>query len=264
MEEQLFISSAHRLFGMLYIPEIANGSALLVIHPFGEEKKSSQRVLVDTAKTLTENGTHVLLFDLSGCGDSEGNMSDASVEKWISDIRSAAELLKARSGIGSMSIMGVRLGAYLAALYKEKYRDITKTILIEPVLEPAKYLHKTLRDKQIKELLTSGAISSGRDTLINELANDRAIDLNGYPITGAFYKSLLTAENSYPAIKLLDKREETILITTNKRSYKNREAKTLSLPHLRLCLVEMEPFWTLIDEPDHIPLVETINKMING
>lgn len=184
MESQHFISSNHDLFGMLYKPKNPSGKAVLIVHPFEEEKKSSQRVLVNIAQTLCESGCSVLLFDLSGVGDSGGRMVDVTFDNWMNDISAALDFLVSVSNVAHVDVVGLRFGAYLVSLYRQISNQANgKTILIEPVFKPLEYFKKSMRDKLVKEVFTTGSISVKRDDLISILQNGGQIDFNGYQIS---------------------------------------------------------------------------------
>ena len=99
MEKQVFFkSNGFNLFSVFYEPESFSSSlsrkAYIICHPFAEEKKSSHRILVELAHALVKKGFFVLLFDLRGCGDSEGDDSDITISAWQQDIKNAISYLK--------------------------------------------------------------------------------------------------------------------------------------------------------------------------
>jgi hypothetical protein len=55
-------------------------------------------------------------FDYLGCGDSAGEIEDASIPAWLASIRLAAMELRKLSQSTQLAVVGLRLGATLASL----------------------------------------------------------------------------------------------------------------------------------------------------
>ena len=71
-QHALVLTSAGRsLSATCFVPETVSRTALLVL-PFAEERKGALPVFVELARALAERQTASLLFDFSGCGDSDG------------------------------------------------------------------------------------------------------------------------------------------------------------------------------------------------
>ena len=86
-EESFYLQSNTRnLLATFHQPSGETRCGILIIHPFGEEKKCAHRTLVETARALARHGIGVMRFDLSGCGDSEGDFRDARFANWTADI----------------------------------------------------------------------------------------------------------------------------------------------------------------------------------
>jgi len=68
------------------------------------------------AVRLANQGVPVLRFDYSGHGDSSGELQDCTLSRWYDDIRHAAVRLRQLSGMDSIDVLGVRIGALLATI----------------------------------------------------------------------------------------------------------------------------------------------------
>ncbi|MFX6285199.1 hypothetical protein ABTF64_19930, partial [Acinetobacter baumannii] len=64
---------------------------------------------------LSRAGFHVLRFDYHATGDSSGASGEADPVLWPDDVLLAAQVLKQASGDLPISLVGLRLGALLAA-----------------------------------------------------------------------------------------------------------------------------------------------------
>ena len=92
-----------------------------------------------------EEGFHVFRFDYAGTGDSWGDGSIASVDRWIDDIAAAAAELKTVSGLDRLSIVGLRLGAALAAVSCSRGLAAEQLVLWDPVVSGDEYLRSQQR-----------------------------------------------------------------------------------------------------------------------
>lgn len=94
---------------------VARDSSVVLCPPVGQEYMRTHRALRQLANELAAQGHHVLRFDYAGTGDSAGDVRDAPVDDWLADIgRAQAELLEI-SNATRTTLIGLRLGATLAA-----------------------------------------------------------------------------------------------------------------------------------------------------
>jgi pimeloyl-ACP methyl ester carboxylesterase len=109
-------------------------------------------VLRKLASTLAHDGFHVLRFDYYGTGDSSGGPRDGSLSEWCQNIVTAAADLKECSGVTKVSLLGLRLGATLAALTP---MDVTNLVLWDPVVDGRKYLDelRSIHTRKFSSLL---------------------------------------------------------------------------------------------------------------
>lgn len=104
-----------QLFGFHHAPEGAVRGALLLCPPWGTEYQNAHRTLRVLATRMARSGWHALRFDWSGSGDSWGDGTDADLDVWLDDLDLAAAELVERSGWQTLDVLGLRLGAVLAA-----------------------------------------------------------------------------------------------------------------------------------------------------
>lgn len=134
-----------RLFGWLHSPrpEARRGLGVLVCNPFGFEEVCAHRSLRQFAIALSEAGWPSLRFDHAGCGDSEGDefMPDVPA-RWLAGVNTAIDTLKATAGVQQVVLLGVRLGATLAALAGAGRDDVAGLVAIAPVVRGRGYLRE--------------------------------------------------------------------------------------------------------------------------
>jgi pimeloyl-ACP methyl ester carboxylesterase len=92
------------------------------------------------ASLLSQRGFHVLRFDYSCTGDSAGESHDAALADWRRDIGLAAAELKDMSGVNHVSVVGLRLGATLAAQATSEGLVVRDLVLWEPVVKGDAYV----------------------------------------------------------------------------------------------------------------------------
>ena len=263
MEKAFFTEGTPGLFGMLFLPEaeVRKQTACLVIHPFAEEKKSAHRTLVELSRALSRYGYPVLMFDLRGCGDSEGDFATVRLDEWLADIHTAAGLLKSSAKCERLNLLALRFGAFLAQCYdREHPGDVTEHVWIEPVLKSADYLRKSLRHKLMKELCTAGAVTSSRDGLLQELQSRKSIDFDGYEIGPGLYRDFLSPRYRDIAPSETENKKRGLLVSVSlngKMSRAVQESATL-YPEMQTHCLQMELFWNKVDGTDSDRLTESI------
>jgi alpha-beta hydrolase superfamily lysophospholipase len=92
------------------------------------------------AAGFVDAGFPVLRFDYYGCGDSSGEAQQGSITRWVDDVSTAVSELRARTGMSRVCVVGLRLGATLAALAGSRREDFESLVLWEPVVNGKGYL----------------------------------------------------------------------------------------------------------------------------
>jgi len=153
-----FSSESRRLFAWLHRPERQAGSdvGLVLCAPFGYEAICAHRSLRSFAEQASKLGIPAIRFDYGGTGDSEDLAPEADqLEAWVKDIQAAAEQLRRRTGVTRIALVGIRLGALLAALASTTvYADAL--IMIAPVLTGRRYLSE-IRTTQLAASMARNA-----------------------------------------------------------------------------------------------------------
>lgn len=121
-------------------------AAVLLCNPFGEEAARAHRAYRVFARKLEDAGYAAMRFDYAGTGDSSGDIADFGVDAWIEDIEAAADVLRRESGVARIVLVGLRLGATLAALCVQRGRlRAAHVVLWDPVVDGAEYLRELRR-----------------------------------------------------------------------------------------------------------------------
>ena len=131
-----FGNGRRRLFG-IYEPALCKSvkeRAVLLCHPEGNEQVFAYRTMRQLAARLAGAGFHVLRFDYFGTGDSYGETGEGNIASWCEDIDTAMNELRDITAAAQVSLVGLRLGANLAARAAAKRPGETgKLILWDPL-----------------------------------------------------------------------------------------------------------------------------------
>jgi pimeloyl-ACP methyl ester carboxylesterase len=161
-----FGSPSRRLFGVVDEPPIDEycGRTVVLCYPQGPDYSSAFRTFRVLATRLRNKGCRVLRFDYYGTGDSAGELPDASLEQWTADIAAAVREMT-QIGATDISLVGLRLGATLAATAAFNLASINRLVLWEPVLEGAPYMSslRSLHESWLREEKCSGRQVSSLD-----------------------------------------------------------------------------------------------------
>lgn len=145
-----FGDSGKPLYGVYHPANapVAKSSGVVICNALGHEYIRSHYAVNKLANLLANSGYHVFRFDYYGTGDSSGESEQTSLEQWHEDIGHAIEELKDMSGVKMVSLVGLRLGALLAASLT--HASIDRLVLWDPVVSGGAYfnelraLHQTM------------------------------------------------------------------------------------------------------------------------
>jgi exosortase A-associated hydrolase 2 len=147
MTPLFFGHGTRRLFGVYAPPpsRAAASRAFVLCAPWGQEYLRAHRSLRQLASMLCASGCHVLRFDYFGTGDSSGDLTQADVRGWTDDIEVALEELRDMTGTARVGLIGLRLGAALAATTAVRLPRVVDTLVMwDPVVSGRAYLQELL------------------------------------------------------------------------------------------------------------------------
>lgn len=173
------------LFAIFHAPKggVGHGECFIFVPPFGEELNRSRRAVVLQAQTLASMGTGVLVLDLFGCGDSAGEIAEATWDRWLDDINVAATWIERERG-SKVGLWGLRLGASLAVAAADRFpRRFSRLMLWEPVIYGEAFLTQVLRSRIAAAMTREDEMRETTGVLRQQLKDGESLEVSGYTVT---------------------------------------------------------------------------------
>jgi len=197
--EPFFFGKAHRrLFGCCHYPSKNNyrREAVILCQTIGHEYVHSHRAIFQLAMRLASIGFMTLRFDYFGCGDSNGNFEEGSLDSWVEDVKTAIEEMQIRTGIRNVCLVGCRIGATLALKAATKSTSVKYLVLWEVVNNGLGYLQEAAR--------MQGDLSRALGSRIDPSQADVSLpsEMMGFPFTTELiqdFKALALTTSDIPS-----------------------------------------------------------------
>lgn len=182
---------------------------VILCYPLGQEGIWSHRTFRQLAIGLSRAGFPVLRFDFSGCGDSEGDCDQWSIQQWKTDIESGLVELKKRTQVKNVCLIGLRLGATLARMVGATREDVKGMVLWDPVINGRDYVDE-LTSQQQKHLERYRGVPQ------NFIQENEGQEVIGFTLTKDFLTNLqrinlLTVSSQYAKKVLFIQSTEDLL-----------------------------------------------------
>jgi pimeloyl-ACP methyl ester carboxylesterase len=136
----LYLGTRERRLFAVYEPAAVKegrARAAVLCHPWGAEYVYAHRTMRQLAVRLSARGFHTLRFDYFGTGDSGGEDFEADPAAAEADVESAIEGLQDIAGVARVALIGLRLGATLAARTAVRRKESVEALVLwDPVVVP--------------------------------------------------------------------------------------------------------------------------------
>jgi exosortase A-associated hydrolase 2 len=141
----------------------------------------SRKMLSDFARMASAMGIAVLLVDLYGTGDSEGEFEQATWQQWHHDVVSCLAWLKSNNPNVDIGLLGLRLGATLVmdVVCKNDALNLSDVVLWQPVINGKQFVGQFLRLRLAASVVANGKKESTAQ-LQNILAESGKLEVAGY------------------------------------------------------------------------------------
>ena len=180
------------LYGVYHAPAgLERREGIVLCYPFGQEYLRSHRAFRRLGAQLSESGFHVLRFDYRGTGDSSGDMDDVSPSDWVDDTAVAIAELKDIAAVDRITLVGLRLGALIAAQACMSRTSVRGLVVWDPVL-----CGRSFQEELVLEIRKTGLgparVAGEVPAPGNVLGSDGTMHFNGFDLPGSFLQDLVT------------------------------------------------------------------------
>ncbi|HEY7407082.1 MAG TPA: alpha/beta hydrolase, partial [Gemmatimonadaceae bacterium] len=178
MNPFFFGNSKQPLYGVYHPPRAhtSRPTAVVLCYPLWQEYMRAHRAFRQLAMLLSKAGFSVLRFDYFGTGDSAGESDAGDVSRWTHDISTAIDELKDTAAVTKVSLVGLRVGASLAAAVATERKDLDRVILWDPVVGGKSYVEKMVLTEQASGTAPHGPVGT--------------IGIKGFPLTSRMREGL--------------------------------------------------------------------------
>jgi alpha-beta hydrolase superfamily lysophospholipase len=232
----------NKLFVWIHSPKQATTyhQTIILCAPLGHEYTHAHRSFKHLAEYLATQGFYVFRFDYEGTGDSAGTDRDEHrIQTWVDNICTLATEIKLANPQAQLSLIGLRLGATLAALASQKI-TVDNLILWEPIIKGSSYVRELsaiakLAANQLN--IPADVIESAGFLMTEQTAQDiKAINLTQVP---------------------LGTKNAILLIRRDDRQYNNLLSSDLQTDQEKITEVSLPGYADMIEEPQEtkVPFV---------
>lgn len=197
------------LFGWFHAPPSGRARGGVVIcPPFVREHLQAHYALRLLAEQLAAHELVVLRLDYDGMGDSAGDISDPRrVDAWLQSIREGMELVQS-AGAKELSLVGMRIGATLAARAAADRPKVAQLVMWDPCESGRSYLREQAAMTAVVLRSDPKLADGGMDTPGLQLREDTVRELEGLrldrlPGAVASRVLVLTREDRDPATRVM-------------------------------------------------------------
>jgi exosortase A-associated hydrolase 1/exosortase A-associated hydrolase 2 len=189
--QPFMLEGSRGALGAFYTPPhegVAARGDVLVVPAFAEEMNRCRAMVSRQARLWAAQGVGTLVLDPFGTGDSDGEFVDATWAQWRDDLRRGIDWLDSHGG-GCHALLGLRVGAVMAAELARACDGVQRLLLWQPVISGKTHLTQFLRVRIAAELNQTDRIKS-TDELRRMFAVGQAVEVSGYEVGPALATEL--------------------------------------------------------------------------
>jgi exosortase A-associated hydrolase 2 len=168
----------------------SGNETIVFVPPFGEEMNKARRMIARQAQAFAEIGYRVLVPDLLGTGDSEGEFVEATWSAWKQDIHAVLTAFEVQSDCRCW-LWGLRLGVALAldAITATDIRPFG-VLAWAPVIRGNVFFNQLLRMRVMASKLSDSVVKETASDLRALLERDGQIEIGGYAISARLAREI--------------------------------------------------------------------------
>jgi len=258
------------LFAMHFSPILGSTSKCIIYIPaFAEEMNKSRHMLAMQARAFVDRGYSVLIIDLWGTGDSQGEFSEATWGIWLNDIDAAVKWAQSK-GHTSISFLGLRVGALLGMDYLHQYGPhIDRLICWQPVLNGEQFVMQFLRLRVAAAMMDKNAAQEKTSDLKHKLLDGQYVEVSGYQLNPKLVNPMMAirAEQlNLQTIKQCNVFELTVGSDLDATYTLSKWVKTIEQKEINVSLdvINGSLFWATQEISESSDLIQITSNKLSG
>lgn len=184
-----FIGLEHPAFLVRHWPQSVPRGHVVYLPPLAEEMNRCRAIVGEQARWFSSQGLTVSILDFYGTGESPGDLTDATLTTWHTNIDELIDSLL-QSIDAPIVLWGCRLGGLIALDYVRLHPGrVDKLLLWQPVTSGKAYVTQTLRQRSAG-LMDRKAKTETTTEMRAKLSAGENLDVAGYALGGDLIGSL--------------------------------------------------------------------------
>jgi exosortase A-associated hydrolase 2 len=178
-----------RFFTLQFLAGSKPKAHIVFVPPFGEEMNRCRSLVATQARSFARAGYSCTLVDFYGTGDSQGQLRDATLILWESNIREVTEVLQ-RDFPAPLILWGLRLGGLLALHFSMLPGLCPSDIILwQPVNSASLYITQVLRQR-VASLMVRDLPPETTKEIRHRLAEGEDVEVSGYTLSGTLVEQI--------------------------------------------------------------------------
>jgi pimeloyl-ACP methyl ester carboxylesterase len=226
-------------------------------YPLFDERKCSHRFAFLLKTILEENGMELRRLEYQGTGEAAGEFSDVSFESLRSDVEGDLDDRE-----DALRLVGLCFGASLCLDYVARFPGRVKhLVLIEPILDGAKYVDQLFRKQKLKDVMTGNEVG--------DQLKDGYFNLEGYKTSQKLIGELKEF-NCFEIAEQVTGLESVVICQISDRIKVDAGMAKLAdilrsgAGKVLLETVQFPRFWERISVKDYTPLLKKITNIFEA
>lgn len=197
-------SGKRQLFSLLSEPLVEPRGVVVHVPAFAEEMNKSRRMVTLATEALVQDGWAVIVFDLSGCGDSSELLQDVDWAMWIEDLDNVVAWSRQRFPDRQLVLWSLRGGALIASDWMASTGHVLPMLMWQPALSGKLQLTQFLRLKAANDMLSEMDARSVMAELRRKIDEGESVEVAGYCLSAKLAQGMSRAAFSLPESEGVD------------------------------------------------------------
>jgi uncharacterized protein len=217
--------------------------AAILFYPFGQEYMRSHKAFRQLANLLIRKNFDVYRFDYPGTGDSSGFAEDSLFSDYVESGHALINFVKQKS-YEQIHLVGLRLGALVAAQCFSRHPELDHLVLWDPLLDGKAFFDDCQKHSP------------------NHSAEETVWNIHGYPLNTTFRSQIL--ESSIDSIEFVP-HQQLSLLTSSEQDGTTGIQRLKKNARLNFKVVPPENDWNYIDMAGSILIpADLIREIVNS